>query len=920
LASAFTSTLLILRAGGVEATYEQYTEANLAATVQDVNYWAQTFTTIPENHNVSTIWLRMYRQLYPSTVTVQLQGVTGAGSPNGTTLWLDGRNASLFVDASPGLWYNFTDTPVELLATTQYSIVVSAAGSGLSAATMWMGGYPGNYTGGSSWYSTNSGVNWTSYSGGVVDQTFKICGEAVPEWVGNTDVEPQHNVAGTFLAGTSFRIDVNNCNISSISVWLNGTGTNCQAEVAVYALNYSFLVGSTEMNITTAGWHTYSIVTTTLLDAGNYYFVVYGYSPGGAGGDLYYAFDAGTGVDGIEDPGGAAFPTWDDPLITPSPTDILVSIYANYTYQLDMAMFSATPSTIGLVNTPWSIRYQPKVFYGASRYWAFYVNMTYAYSGSVYSSTNTTDAYFTSTADNGTTWMAPTDLGDVCEPMGENLAILWNGTHVSVFRRIPVGNVLSYRMGIPQTNGTITWLAAWFDFWATGAGTTCDFFPCLDSNSLPWVSWEYGANINAQHVWVSHSNSINGSWITAPGYPVDINSTLATSTNSFIVALSGGQVYDIYWTGIPHVVSGHGVYGRCFNGTAWEAEQTISTDDLYSQYTPGYETWTRGVEVDSADKLYYVFLNNITDLRYTMRFANGTWIATQTIQSNCVPYCSPSLSMFGSTLYLFYAADKTGISYRTLTAGVWSARALFLAEYVDQIPTVSPLYVAAGSYHGGYDGRINPFTQVAGTNFALLYLSNCTSTDYYKLKFLVIAASSLPTYPTYISWHIVFAPNATDAGATCLFSSYWHDDVGLSGYIFSTNNTGAWINATWSALGGIDSWANATHVLNTTIGIGVSYQWYVNNTITAWNTTVIYTLITTDPALTHPIIPAFSIPYYIPLLGKGIDLLACFGVIALVYANTKGIKDGLKAAVITLMVAIIFIVIWFVMSSLEAYA
>ena len=39
--------------------------------------------------------------------------------------------------------------------------------------------------------------------------------------------------------------------------------------------------------------------------------------------------------------------------------------------------------------------------------------------------------------------------------------------------------------------------------------------------------------------------------------------------------------------------------------------------------------------------------------------------------------------------------------------------------------------------------------------------------------------------------------NSTIAGQPTLFSLNWTDDVGLSGYIFRTNNNGAWVNDTW---------------------------------------------------------------------------------------------------------------------------
>lgn len=343
--------------------------------------------------------------------------------------------------------------------------------------------------------------------------------------------------------------------------------------------------------------------------------------------------------------------------------------------------------------------------------------------------------------------------------------------------------------------------------------------------------------------------------------------------------------------------------------------------------------------------------------------------------------------------------------------------------------------------------------------------------------------------------YTIFPLNTTDAGDTCLFSSYWVDGTGLSGYIFETNNTGHAVNETWTPLAGLADWANVTKVLNSTIGVTVCYRWYANSTAGLWSTTdeyyntdddtwisvfgtqwyaqtflvgaaghnvtsvklkllrvglpgtltvgiratalitgwwkptgadvangtidgdtlttdggglwydiimtypaaseytliaatryaivvraiagtpikVVgwrcdgsgptyaggsyfasgdsgatwgalptydfmfeirynvlgsggwlvtpeYNVITTDPALTHPIYPPWSIPYYVPFLGKCMDIIGCFGVIGLMFANTKTMKGGLKAMVITFLIGIIFLVIWFVMTSLEAYA
>ena len=93
------------------------------------------------------------------------------------------------------------------------------------------------------------------------------------------------------------------------------------------------------------------------------------------------------------------------------------------------------------------------------------------------------------------------------------------------------------------------------------------------------------------------------------------------------------------------------------------------------------------------------------------------------------------------------------------------------------------------------------------------------------------------------------AHSTTVAGANCKFSSQWTDGNGLSGYIFSWNNTGSWHNETWTTMSGATSaWANFTHTLPVA-GTKVGYKWYVNNTDNAWSTTSTYMLTTTGAAV-----------------------------------------------------------------------
>lgn len=77
--------------------------------------------------------------------------------------------------------------------------------------------------------------------------------------------------------------------------------------------------------------------------------------------------------------------------------------------------------------------------------------------------------------------------------------------------------------------------------------------------------------------------------------------------------------------------------------------------------------------------------------------------------------------------------------------------------------------------------------------------------------------------------------NTTCAGKPVNVSIVIQDETGLSGYIFSTNNTGTWLNTTWSSLTNGTVASNIT-TLNSTSGTVVNYTWYANDTSNNWAT------------------------------------------------------------------------------------
>ena len=89
--------------------------------------------------------------------------------------------------------------------------------------------------------------------------------------------------------------------------------------------------------------------------------------------------------------------------------------------------------------------------------------------------------------------------------------------------------------------------------------------------------------------------------------------------------------------------------------------------------------------------------------------------------------------------------------------------------------------------------------------------------------------------------------NSTIPDEIAKFSINVSDNVALhpnGQYIFSTNNTGMWVNDSAINFTTTPSWANVTKTLNSTSEISIGYRWYFNDSAGNMNSTPIYTLTT----------------------------------------------------------------------------
>lgn len=90
--------------------------------------------------------------------------------------------------------------------------------------------------------------------------------------------------------------------------------------------------------------------------------------------------------------------------------------------------------------------------------------------------------------------------------------------------------------------------------------------------------------------------------------------------------------------------------------------------------------------------------------------------------------------------------------------------------------------------------------------------------------------------------------NNTVVSESTLFSISWDDNSALhpnGTYIFSTNNTGTWVNESAINFTTTPSWANVTKTLNDTVGISIGWRWYTDDNAGNINNTEIFTLTTT---------------------------------------------------------------------------
>ena len=193
------------------------------------NSWvAQTFTTVGlnENHNITSVKLKLYRVGSPGTVTVSIRATDANGHPTGSDLTSGTIDGDSLTTNSAGEWYEITLTSYQLSVSTKYAIVVRATAGDFFNYVGWRAdSTTPTYSGGNHEDSSDSGSTWTAH----------------------TDCDLMFEVYGTSAGGSGWQyykqIDITDTgNVSAdyqmkLTVY-SGSGSDSTADGIIYCNNY----------------------------------------------------------------------------------------------------------------------------------------------------------------------------------------------------------------------------------------------------------------------------------------------------------------------------------------------------------------------------------------------------------------------------------------------------------------------------------------------------------------------------------------------------------------------------------------------------------------------------------------------------------------------------------------------------------
>jgi len=378
--------------------------------------------------------------------------------------------------------------------------------------------------------------------------------------------------------------------------------------------------------------------------------------------------------------------------------------------------------------------------------------------------------------------------------------------------------------------------------------------------SIKWT------DVNLSKVWFESNHTGTVKIYSSSTYPI-----VQSISNSFSVTLSNlpaetftyrwfandslNQVtstdqYNYYiWKANPlllevtpsrSVINGTETTVKCYTITI---EVLVSNFKLYRNSTLiGNDTLYSRKDNNTLDVGRYEYVCNSTE---TQNFTNQTLFAVLTV--NLTQNYTGSLNLNGpSSLQArpnqtfeseFYLENNLGYTLNNLSLSLTGIDSSWysIGDYATTIPTGFSLPITvnfsipADAIEGNYSFTLKAIAKSPN--------ETKTVTNYVTL---IVATPQEQSFPP------VYSPetaNTTSHNNIYEFALKWTDDSGLSGYVFSSNITGEWINDSWIPLSGKEGWSYSFKNVTVAPGATVSWKFYVNDSNNLWSDSLEFNLV-----------------------------------------------------------------------------
>ena len=311
--------------------------------------------------------------------------------------------------------------------------------------------------------------------------------------------------------------------------------------------------------------------------------------------------------------------------------------------------------------------FQRKNFYANGRYWVFY--------------SDGTDCFAKSSLD-GATW-GTAQAVKTGITRATRFSVHFDGTYFHYAAALEAANQpLTYRMGTPNGNGTITWAAA--EQTVLAANASLEYrkpVVITDVDGYPWIGCDNVESGVGIHAYVLESTTKDGTWTMDGDSPHTLFTDNGCKATSLIPIAS--ERIDAFYVDVNMRL-----YYTSWNGSSWCSAETVAN----STYALIVETlYSAILNNDVIDVAWISSVAPFTTsyLYFRERASNGTWAEPIEVTSIPGTTIQTSISLMddvGDVVVFWGNATDEHIYYKSRVAETWDTSATdFLDESVGVI-------------------------------------------------------------------------------------------------------------------------------------------------------------------------------------------------------------------------------------------